>query len=39
MDHLCYLCLMCVMLLGLFITALLSPAGKRLTFLPLVCDV
>ena len=31
MDHLCYLCLVLVMLLRLFIAALWSPAGKRLT--------
>ena len=31
MDHLCYLCLVLVMLLRLFITALWSPAGKGLT--------
>ena len=31
MDHLCYLCFMFVMLSHLFITALWSPAGKRLT--------
>ena len=31
MDHLCYLCLVFVMLWGLFIAALLSPAGKGLT--------
>ena len=30
-DHLCYLCLMFVMLSHLFITALWSPEGKRLT--------
>ena len=28
MDHLCYLCLVFVMLLRLFIAALWSPAGK-----------
>ena len=33
MDHLCYLCLVFVMLSRLFIAALWSPAGKRLTFL------
>ena len=32
MDHLCYLCLMFVMLLHLFVAALWSPAGKGLTF-------
>ena len=31
MDHLCYLCLVFVMLSRLFIAALLSPAGKGLT--------
>ena len=31
MDHLCYLCLVIVMLLRLFIAALCSPAGKGLT--------
>ena len=31
MDHLCYLCLVNVMLLRLFIAALWSPAGKGLT--------
>ena len=31
MNHLCYLCLVLVMLLRLFIAALLSPAGKGLT--------
>ena len=31
MDHLCYLCLACVMLSRIFITALWSPAGKQLT--------
>ena len=31
MDHLCYLCLVIVMLLPLFIAALWSPAGKGLT--------
>ena len=32
MDHLCYLCLMFVMLSRLFIAALSSPSGKGLTF-------
>ena len=32
MDHLCYLCLVFVMLSRLFIAALWSPEGKRLTF-------
>ena len=31
MDHLCYLCLVIVMLLRLFIAALWSPARKGLT--------
>ena len=31
MDHLCYLCLVFVMLSCLFIAALWSPAGKGLT--------
>ena len=31
MGHLCYLCPVFVMLLRLFIAALWSPAGKRLT--------
>ena len=31
MDHLCYLCLVFVMLLRLFTVALWSPAGKGLT--------
>ena len=31
MDHLCYLCLVFVMLSRLFIAALWSPAGKELT--------
>ena len=31
MDHLCYLYLVFVMLLRLFIAALWSPAGKELT--------
>ena len=32
-DHLCYLCFVFVVLLGLFIAALWSPAGKGLTSL------
>ena len=32
MDHLCYLCLVFVMLLRLFIAALWSSEGKELTF-------
>ena len=31
MDHLCYLCLVFVMLSRLFIAALWSPEGERLT--------
>ena len=31
MDHLCYICLVFVMLLRLFIAALWLPAGKGLT--------
>ena len=31
MDHLCYLCLVFVMLSSLFIAALWSPEGKGLT--------
>ena len=32
MDHLCYLCLVYVMLSCLFIAALWSPGGKGLTY-------
>ena len=32
MDQLCYLCIVFVMLLRLFISVLRSPAGKGLTF-------
>ena len=32
MDHLCFLCLVFLMLSHLFIAALWSPAGKGLTF-------
>ena len=39
MDHLCYLCLVFVMLLRLLIAVLWSPAGKRADLLALVCDV
>ena len=35
MGHLCYLCLVFVMLTRLFISALRSPAGKGLTSWPL----
>ena len=42
MDHLCYLCLVFVMLSRLFIAALWSPAGKGLTswllFVMSYCD-
>ena len=42
MDHLCYLCLVLVMLSHLFIAALWSPAGKGLIswllFVMLNCD-
>ena len=31
MDHLCYLCLVLVMLLCMFVTALWSPEGSGLT--------
>ena len=39
MDHLCYLCLVFVIILRLFIAALWSPAGKGLTSWPLLNDV
>ena len=50
MDHLCYLCLLFVMVSRLFIAALWSPAGKRLTswllfvvsysvFVPFLCCI
>ena len=32
MDHLCYLCLVFVMILRLFIASLWSPAGKGLAY-------
>ena len=42
MDHLCYLCVVFVMLLGLFIAALWSLAGKGLAswllFVMFICD-
>ena len=42
MDHLCYLCLVFVMLSRLFTAVLWSPAGKRLTswllFVMSTCD-
>ena len=42
MDHLCYLCLVCVMLSRLFIAVLWPPAGKGLTswllFVMFNCD-
>ena len=34
-DYLCYLCLVSIMLSGLFIAALWSPEGKGLTTWPL----
>ena len=37
MDHVCYFCIVFVMLLRLLIAALWSPAGKGLTFCALVC--
>ena len=41
-DHLCYLCLECVMLSRLFIAVLCSPAGKEVTswlfFVMFCCD-
>ena len=39
MDHLCYLCLVSVMLSCLFIAALWSPAEKGLTSWLSLCDV
>ena len=39
MDHLCYLCLVFVMLSRLFIGALWSPAWKWAALMALVCDV
>ena len=42
MDHLCYLCLVFVMLSRLFVAALWSPEGKGLTswlLLVMYCDV
>ena len=39
MDHLCYFCLVFVMLSRLFIAAVWSPAGERTDPLVLVCDV
>ena len=39
MDHLCFLCLVFLMLSRLFIATLWSPAGKGLTSLALVGDV
>ena len=38
-DHLCYLCIVFVMLSGLFIAALWSPGGERADLLALVFDV
>ena len=37
-DHLCYFCIVFVIMSRLFIAALCSPAGKGLTF-ALVCDL
>ena len=39
MDHLCYLCLVFVVISRLFIAALWSSAGKGADLLALVCDV
>ena len=39
MDHLCYLCIMFVMLSRLFIAAVWSPAWKKAELVALVCDV
>ena len=39
MDHLCFLCVVFLMLLRLLIAALWSPAGKGLTSKALVGDV
>ena len=39
MGHLCYLCLVFVILSQLFIDALRSPEGQRADLLALVCDV
>ena len=39
MDHMCYLCLVLVILSRLFSAALWSPAGERAGLLALVCDV
>ena len=39
MDHLCYLCIVFVMLSSLFIAAFWSPEGKGPTFMALVCVV
>ena len=39
MDHLCYLCLVFVMLLRLFIAAWWLPERKGAALLSLVCDV
>ena len=39
MDHLCYLCLVIVMLLRLFIAALWVTCWERADLLALVCDV
>ena len=39
MDHLCYFCLVFVMLSRIIIAAVWSPAGKGLTSWAIVCDV
>ena len=39
MDHLCYLCLVLVMLSGLFIAALRSSCWESADLLALVCNV
>ena len=39
MDHLCYLCLVFVMLLSLFIAALWSSEGKKADILALFSNV
>ena len=39
MDHMCYLCLVFVMLSQLFVAALWSPAGRGAGILALICDL
>ena len=39
MNHLCYLCLMFVMILRMFVVVFWSSARKGLTSSALVCDV